>query len=92
MDSLWTPSNITPLDATWYEATGSSISQNIFSYIIMFSMQCKKNITVENNIRKRMNIAKFTNIYTYLYTYNIRDKNGLHKLQEATSNTAIIEK
>ena len=58
----------------------------------MFSMQCKKNITVENNIRKRMNIAKFTNIYTYLYTYNIRDKNGLHKLQEATSNTAIIEK
>ena len=58
----------------------------------MFSMQCKKNITVENNIRKRMNIAKFTNIYTYLYTYNIRDKNGLHKLQEPTSNTAIIEK
>ena len=56
----------------------------------MFSMQCKKNITVENNIRKRMNIAKFTNIYTYLY--NIRDKNGLHKLQETTSNTAIIEK
>ena len=39
-----------------------------------------------------MNIAKFTNIYTYLYTYNIRDKNGLHKLQEPTSNTAIIEK
>ena len=58
----------------------------------MFSMQCKKNITVENNNRKRMNIAKFTNIYTYLYTYNIRDKNGLHKLQEPTSNTAIIEK
>ena len=58
----------------------------------MFSMQCKKNITVENNNRKRMNIAKFTNIYTYLYTYNIRDKNGLHKLQEATSNTGIIEK
>ena len=58
----------------------------------MFSMQCKKNITVENNIRKRMNIAKFTNIYTYLYTYNIRDKNGLRKIQEATSNSAIIEK
>ena len=29
----------------------------------MFSMQCRKNITVEDN-KKRMNITNFTNIYT----------------------------
>ena len=32
----------------------------------MFSMQCRKNITVEDN-KKRMNIANFLNIYTNTY-------------------------
>ena len=34
----------------------------------MFSMQCRKNITVEDN-KKRMNITNFINIYTYKYIY-----------------------
>ena len=32
----------------------------------MFSIQCRKNITVEDN-RKRMNIANFINIDTNIY-------------------------
>ena len=32
----------------------------------MFSMQCRKIITVEDNI-KRMNITNFINIYTNIY-------------------------
>ena len=56
MDSLWTPRNITSLDGPCYEAMNSSISQNIFSYLKMFSMQCRENITVEDN-KTRMNIA-----------------------------------
>ena len=40
----------------------------------MFSMQCRKNITVEDN-KKRMNITNFTNIYTSIYIYIICDKN-----------------
>ena len=66
MDSLWTPRNITSLDGSCYEAIDSSISQNIFSYLKMFSMQCRKNITVEDNKKKKkkMNIANFINIYT----------------------------
>ena len=32
----------------------------------MLSMQCRKNITAEDN-KKRMNIANFTNIYTNIY-------------------------
>ena len=40
----------------------------------MFSMQCRKNITVEDN-KKRMNITNFINIYTNIYTYIICDKN-----------------
>ena len=58
--------NITSLDGSSYEAIHSSISQNIFSYLKMFSMQCRKNITVEDN-KKRMNIANFINIYTNIY-------------------------
>ena len=54
--------NITSLDGSSYEAIHSSISQNIFSYLKMFSMQCRKNITVEDN-KKRMNITNFINIY-----------------------------
>ena len=40
----------------------------------MFSMQCRKHITVEDN-KKIMNIAKFINIYANIYTYIICDKN-----------------
>ena len=74
MDLLWTPRNITSLDGLCYEAINSSISQNIFSYLDMFNMDCRKNITVEDN-EKRMNIAIFINIYTNLYTYTICDEN-----------------
>ena len=50
--------NIPSLDGSGYEAIPSSISQNIFSYLKMFSIQCRKNITVEDN-NKRMNFPKF---------------------------------
>ena len=49
MDSLWTTRNFTSLDRSCYEAIDPSISQNIFSYLKMFSMQCRKNIRVEDN-------------------------------------------
>ena len=58
--------NITSLDGLGYEAIYSSISQNIFSYLKMFSMQCRKNITVEDN-KKRMNIINFINIHIQIY-------------------------
>ena len=74
MDSVWTHRNITSLVGSCYEAIDSSISQNIFSYLKMFSMQCRENITVEDN-KKRMNIANFINIYTNIYTYITCDKN-----------------
>ena len=54
--------NITSLDGSSYEAIHSSISQNIFSYLKMFSMQCRKNITVEDN-KKIMNIANVINMH-----------------------------
>ena len=66
--------NITSLDGSSYEAIHSSISQNVFSYLKMFSMQCRKNIKVEDN-KKRMNIINFINIYTNIYTYVICDEN-----------------
>ena len=66
--------NITSLNGSCYEAIHSSISQNIFSYLKMFSMQCRKNIAVEDN-KKRMNITSFINIYTNINTYIICDKN-----------------
>ena len=50
------------------EAILSSISQNIFSYLKIFSIQCRKNITVEGS-NKRMNITIFLNKYTNVYTY-----------------------
>ena len=43
------------------------------SYLKIFSMECRKSITVEDN-KKRMNITNFTNIYTNIYTNNISDK------------------
>ena len=41
--------NITSLHGSGYEAIHSSISKNIFSYLKMFSMKCRKNSTVEDN-------------------------------------------
>ena len=66
--------NITSLDGLNYEAIHSSVSHNIFSYLKMFSMQCRKKITVEEN-KKRMNITNFINKYTNIYTFIICDKN-----------------
>ena len=40
----------------------------------MFSMQCRKIITVEDN-KKRMNISNFINIYINIDIYIICDKN-----------------
>ena len=68
MDSLRTPRNIISLNGSCYEAIDTSISQNIYSYLKMFSMQRSKSITVEDN-KKRMSIANFINIYTNIYTY-----------------------
>ena len=58
----------TSLDGSSCEANHSTISQNIFSYLKMFSMQCRKIIAVEDN-KKRMNITNFINIDTNIYTY-----------------------
>ena len=66
--------NITSLDGLGYETIHASILQNTFSYLKMFSIQCKKNITVEDS-KKRMNITKFISIYTSICTYIIRNKN-----------------
>ena len=52
MDSLSTLRNIISLDGLCYEAIDSSISQKIFSYLKLFSMQCRKNIAVEDNKKK----------------------------------------
>ena len=64
--------NITSLEGLGYEAIHSSISQNIFSYLKMFSMQCRKNITVEDN-KKGMNIVNFINIYVQIYICDEND-------------------
>ena len=64
--------NITSLDGLRYEAIHSSVSQNIFSYLKMFSMQCRKNITVEDN-KKRMNITNFINITLYIPILYVRE-------------------
>ena len=69
-----TTQNITSLDGLNYEAIHSSISQNIFSNLKIFSMQFREIITVEDS-KKRMNI---TNLYKYIQIYKsyiICDKN-----------------
>ena len=53
----------------------------------MFSMQCRKNVTVEEN-KKRMNVNDFINIDTNIYTYIICDKND-SKWKVATTYLAI---
>ena len=65
----------TSLDGSNYEAIHATISQNIFSYVKMFSMQYRKIIRVEDN-RKRLNITNFINIYANIYAYIICDKNN----------------
>ena len=50
-----------------HEAIDSSISQKL-------SMQCRKNIAVEDN-KKRMNIVNLINTYTNIYTYIICGEN-----------------
>ena len=60
--------NITSLDGLSYEAIHSSISQNIFSYLKMFSMQCRKDTTADDS-KRNMNIANFINLYKYIYKY-----------------------
>ena len=76
MDSLWPTRNIASLGGLFYEVIDSSISQNTFSYLKMFSMPCRNNITIEdNNNKKSMNIANFINVYRNIYTYPICDKN-----------------
>ena len=57
---------------TWWIvlwSNGSLSSQNIFWYLKIFCMQCRKNITVED--RKIMSIANFINIYRNIHTYII---------------------
>ena len=61
-----TRKNITSLDELCYDAIDLSISQNIFTYIKMFRMQCRKNITVEDN-KKRMNMGNLIIIYIQIY-------------------------
>ena len=51
MDSLRTPRNITSLDGLCYEAIDSTVSQNIFSYLKMYTMQCRE--TLHLKIMKR---------------------------------------
>ena len=69
VDSLQTPRNATSLDGSCYEAIDSSISQNIFSYLKIFSMQKKHySITVEDK-KKIMNIANY--IYIQIYIPNM---------------------
>ena len=60
--------NIISLDRSGYEAI--QISQNISSYLKMLSIQCRKNITVEDN-KKRMTLTNFINKDTNVYTYII---------------------
>ena len=66
--------NIISHDGLCYEAIHSSISQKKISYLKMFIMQYRKNITVEHN-KKRINITNFINMYTNIYTYIICEKN-----------------
>ena len=61
MDSLRTPRNIAALDGLCFEAIDSSLSQNTYSNLKIFSIQFRKNITDEDN-KKRMNIANFINV------------------------------
>ena len=58
MDSLWALRNIISLDGSYYEAIDSSVSQKIFSYLKMFSMQSRKNTAVDDNKKKKIKNKK----------------------------------
>ena len=62
------------MDRAMKQPTNQFQKQKKNSYLKMFSMQCRKNIVIEDN-KKRMNIANFINIYTNIYTYIICDEN-----------------
>ena len=53
MDSLQTPRNITSLDGSCYEAIDAPTSQNVFSHLKMFSMQCNAEKTLPLKITKK---------------------------------------
>ena len=62
-------SDNTSYDGSCYEPINSSILQNIFSYLEMFIMQCRKNITVEDNKKKNEYSWPYKYIYKYIYLY-----------------------
>ena len=66
MDSLRTPRNITSLDGSCYEAIDSAISQNIFSYLKMFSMQCRKTLQLRITKKEWIKLTLWTYIKTYM--------------------------
>ena len=63
-----TPRNITSLHGSCYKPINSSVSQDIFSYVKMFNMQCRKNITAKDN-KKKINVANFINLCTNMYIH-----------------------
>ena len=66
MDSLGTPRiSYHMVDCAMKQPT-HQFHKNIFSYLKMFNMQCRKNIAVKHN-KKRMNITNFINIYASIY-------------------------
>ena len=58
-----------PEISSCYEAIDSSVLQNIFSYLKMFSMQCRKNITVEDSKKEWIQLT------LYIYIYIICEEN-----------------
>ena len=74
MDSLSAPRISHHLMDRAMKQSTHQFHKKIFSYLKIFSMLCRKIITVEDN-KKRMNITNFINIYTNIYTYIRCDKN-----------------
>ena len=61
------------MDRAMKQPTNQFQKQKKNSYLKMFSMQCRKNIVIEDN-KKRMNIANFINIYTNICSYKYINK------------------
>ena len=61
------------MDRAMKQPTNQFQKQKKKSYLKMFSMQCRKNIVIEDN-KKRMNIANFINIYTNICSYKYINK------------------
>ena len=85
MDSLLTPRYITPIGESCYKAISSSVSKDIFSYFTMLSMQCRKNISLQDKKELvYLAIASYINIYTYvIYDENDSKEKWLNKLNTA---------